>query len=749
MQQNFQITKVAGTATDAGGAKTWTNPSNAKVEDGNLATCSNVGPGGGGGSPNQLNLTNFAFNLPDFAVVDGIAARMKVQTTGGVSGDDAGRVYLLYNGGSTSPSNTPNYGIAWTSTLNWITHGDTNAELWGRQWTPSEINNSAFGVSIAAMPGTGTANINVDSVEITVYWHIDISAPQSDVPTRFDYKVYSRDGDYLGLLPKVTSKFGFAQDINSAGSSIVITCGQFVKNEVNVSPLLTEGGDVITTEDDVPILATSTDLLVTTGASPDNAIFKNSNRLKVYMYNRYYPNGKLVFSGQINRVNLKYGGDDTQVSLTVYSDGVDLNNLIARGYPFSYTTDVTQSSQNGYVTNIVNGPKDAGWDIYGQTWLSGAITNIGQIVLKLGGTADVTLNVYDAPNGNLVASITKAVSVAITGVDVEFNMAQLVNIEPNTQYFIVPWVAQGQSIRVYRHSSSSTYANGSMYYSNYSGGSGGGAFSQTTGDFYFITKYGTPTTTTTYSSDDPVTDMASDILLDYNSRGGYITERDFDATGLSLTYTFVVATVLDALKKILELCPSGYYYYIDLGSAEIDIKQTSSVADFTVVRGRHIAELDLGLTIEQVKNYLLFSGGDTGGGTNLYKQYQDNQSSAFYGLRTATKSDNRVTLTATADAVGDSFIEENSDEVQETTLTVKDEHVDITQFTPGKTIGFRNFGNFIDDMVLQIVRREVNFSDGTALLTLGRLPLRLPDEIQRINRELLNEQTISNPSSPS
>jgi hypothetical protein len=183
--------------------------------------------------------------------------------------------------------------------------------------------------------------------------------------------------------------------------------------------------------------------------------------------------------------------------------------------------------------------------------------------------------------------------------------------------------------------------------------------------------------------------------------------------------------------------------------SDLDIKPVSTTADFTVVRGRHINELNLAMSIEQVKNYLLLSGGDTGGGVNLYRDYTDAQSVSNFGLRTAPKSDNRVTVTATADALGDTFIEENAQEVQETTLTVLNEHIDITLLTPGKTIGFKNFGNFIDDMVLQIVRREPSFSDGIVSLTLGRLPIRMNDEIQRINRELLNEQTINNPSAPS
>lgn len=731
MEKNYSSTKLptVGASTAIGGASAWSNPSRITADDGSSATW------GAFAGAQQSAIVGSSFNfqqLPDEAVIDGISVFID-GSNNGCYGD-----VLLNISGSTGKAIGALQGGYGGATDKWGKTTITKAQI------------AALAVTVQAIDISGGDGIaSIDYLSITVFWHLEVPNEQTDnVPTRFDYKVYDNDGTYLGLLPKVTSKFAFAQDINSAGSSIVVTCGQFVKNETTVSPLLTEAGDVITTENDLPILATSTDLLVTTGDSIDYAIFKNSNRVKVWMYNRYYPNGKLMFSGQMNRVEFKYGGADPTVKLTIYSDGLDLNNYIARGYPFSYTADVTNYVGGVGYTIVVNGPKGGSWHVYGQSWRSGAaVSNLGAILISLNGTANVTVSVYDAVNGNLMGSVTKAVSTYWA--DTRFEFSSLLPISPSHDYFFAVWVDAGQSIEI-AGNNANPYANGSMYDSNYSGGSGGGSFLEVANnDLAFITYTGLPTTTATYTSDDPVSEMAHGILLDYNARGGYITEGDFEATGLSLTYTFVVATILDAIKKILELCPTGYYSYIDLGTAEMDIKQISDTADFTVVRGRHITELNLALSIEQVKNYLLLSGGEVTPGVNLYRDYTDNESADNYGIRTATKSDNRITLAATADAVGDSFIEENAGELQETTLLVKDEHVDITQFVPGVTIGFKNFGNFIDDMVLQVVRREPNFSEGIAVLTLGRLPVRMNDEVQRLNRELLNEQTINNPTAPS
>lgn len=724
MYENFQSTKLPTSAsqiTSSGGAS-WSNPSRITADDGSSAS---IGYFSGGDSGGQIIGSDFDFQqLPDSAVIDGIQVFIDGTNIGCY-----GTIALNITGTSTKDIGALSgaYG--------------SNTDLWGSDLIdPSDIANIEVTINTGDVSG-GDGIATIDYLSITVFWHLELENTETDVPTRVDYKVFSRDGNFLGYLPDVSSDLVFAEDINSAGSLLTITCAKYVDNEVTVSPLLDESGDIITTEDDEPILATNTQIQVATGSSPDEAIFKNSNRIQAWLTNKYYPNGKCVFSGEVNKLEL----GDSVVKLYVYSDGLDLNNYVVRGYPFSYTTDVTQNSQNGYVT-VSQG--EAEHNRYGQTWRTGgSVTNVGAIVLKLEGTATVTLSICDGPNGTLLGRTSQNVSLG-TPTDVQFEVAQLIEVNSNDDYFFYISVAKNQSIKVYKHGTSSTYANGALYESIYAGG-GGGSYGEISGDLYFITKSGTPTTTATYTSDDPVSDMAHGILLDYNARGGRIRERDFEATGLSLTYTFVVAFIYDAMKKIIELSQTGYYFYVDVGSAEIDIKQISNTADFTVVRGRHINKLNLVLSIEQVKNNLLLSGGEVSPSVNLFKNYSDTQSIANYGIRTATKSDNRIELTDTANAVGETFIEENSDETQETSVKVLNEYIDISKLNPGKTIGFRNYGDFRDNMILQVVRRESNYSKGIATLTLGRLPISTNQEIQRINREVFNEQTINNPTAPS
>lgn len=730
MQQNFQTTKAPGTAANTGPGyppnASWSNPNNIKVDD---ASSASIGFFEGGQGGDDLIGSNFGFDLPDFAKIDGIAVRIDGNNIGSF-----GQIFFstgLYLDGKDVGALNQTYG------------GPT--DLWNlAEITPAELNDTAWGIAIELNDVSGGDGIaSVEFMQVTVYWHIDLAVAPADVPTRVDYKMYSKTGAFLGLIP-VTSPFAFSQDMNSAGSTLQLQCADALDTVVPTEALQTESGLDIQTEDGQLLLATIANAIAR-GDAVEDALYKNGNRIKVWMYNYWYPNGKLMFSGQVNRVSFQFGGNNPAINLAVLSDGLDLSNFIARGFPFTYTNDVSQTSQNGFVTVTENA--FGGWTRFGQTVTTGgSVTNIGAISLMLQGTADVTVSMYDAPNGNFIASVTRSIADGSATVE-QFNFPQLVAVPSNTSRFYAISLGNGQSINVYKHGTSSTYAAGSLYESDYSGGSGGGSYYAISGDMYFVTKYGTPTTTTTYSTQDPVTGMAHGILADYNSRGGYITERDFVAAGYNLTYTFNLATIYDAaVKKVLELSPTGYYAYIDLGDAVMDIMPMNSTADFTVVRGKDVATLNLSLTIEQVKNYLLVVGGETAG-VNLFRQYQNTASSSNYGTRMATKSDNRVTVTGTADAIGNTFIDENADEAQETSITIPMTAMDITQLTPGKTIGFRNFGSFIDDMVLQIVRREFNLKSVT--LTLGRLPVRMNDEVQRITRELLNEQTIKNPTQPS
>lgn len=732
----------------AGTEGNWSNPANIFADDGSNASDAYWSTAKGG--TDELNGAGFGMGIPSNAIIDGIKLEMEVASSN--RWGEPTSTMKLKKAGSLVGNNKAGTG---TVSSGVYTYGGST-DLWGTTWTPAEINaaNFGFGFVGALTSSPNDFSLAIDFVRITVYWHYDNSVSPADVPTKYIHKVLDPSGSYMGVLPAglIISEFGIAQDINSAGSSYTIELGKSIDTSgQEVDYLVTEAGDRITTEagDYIRIERKADALAIGTNTDP-TMLVRNGNKVLVYEYSYYYPNGKLVFRGQINRIEAGFGdAKNNTIKLLVLSDGIDLDNFIARGAPFAYTADVTQNTQNGSVTVSEMGSKGAGWNRYGQTWAVGpAVTKLGAITLLLNGTADVTVTVYDGLSGSALGSVTQAVNTGGAAVATQFGFANLITVNPNGTYFFAISVGGGQSIVVY-YSSSNPYANGGMYNSNYGGGSGGGSYSSVVGsDLYFIASSGTATTTTTYSSKDPSTEMLKPIIDDYRLRGGVInySSSSVDATGLSLSVTFNTDTIYDAIKRIMDVSPSTFYWWVDLGTNTIYFKQMASSAEYKLYKGRHLSELNLVLSIENVKNNLLFSGGATSG-VNLYKQYQDQSSQTRYGVRLDRKSDNRVTQDNTADAIGSSFINERKGETYQTTIKLIRSKIDVHLLTPGKILGFRGFGTLADGLTMQIVRRELH--PHYAVFTLGVLPQRLSLEIEDTIRGLVAEQTVANPSAPS
>jgi hypothetical protein len=732
------------TVNGSGISGAWANPANIFADDGSNATAAFLGP------PTytfELNGATFGFGIPSNAVIDGIKLEMEVPSS--TRWFEAAGTVKLKKAGVLVGDNKAGTG---SSASNVYTYGGATS-LWGTTWTPAQINaaNFGFGFDATATSSPNDFTIAIDYVRITVYWHYSVDVAAADVPKRYLYKVFN-DNRYLGNLPKVTSKFGYALDINSAGTSINIECG--VSADRSALPgdrLVTEAGDPITTENSEYIYTDGQPPLISAGNSVDPTIIQNGNRIQVWEYSYYYPNGKLMFMGQVNRIEAGFGGSaENKIKLLVLSDGIDLDNFIARGSPFSYTNDVSQTSQNTYVT-VTQDSKGAGWNRYGQTFVIGAgVTKLGAIRLYVNGVADATITVYDGLSGSAIGSITQAVNTAGIPQTITFGLASLVDVVPGGTYFFTVSVGAGQSLDM-GSSNANPYTVGAMYNSSYSGGSGGGGYSEVTNnDLYFITAAGLATTTATYTSKDPTTEMFKPIIDDYRLRGGLLnySSSSVDATGLSLTATFNTETIFDAMRKVLSLSPTGFYYYCDLGSDIIYFKNTLTTATHKLIKGRHLSKINLIMSIENVKNDLLFSGAETAG-TNLYTEYEDQTSQGNYGKRLERKSDNRVSIQATADAIGSSFIAENKDEYYETTVTVLALTMDITLFKPGDTVGLRGFGSFVDRQMMQIVRLEYADDGSYVNLTLGNMPKRFSAEFEKTIRGLIAQQTVANPSAPS
>lgn len=734
-------------ASSATAGADWTNVANATgIANGSFAYNSNVGITGH--IPSQLVTSGHSFNLPSLAVIDGIMLEALVLS--GFSTDYA----IGIQTGSKASSSTPNFGRVWPTTAAWVTWGGTTS-LWGRgDWSAADINSTSFGASLSAYPGHANDTIDIDSVRITVYWHW----PPANVMKRYIFKIFNSAGTYLGLLPQPKNDLKFTQDINTAGTQIQIECAVSPDTAVlQVDTLGDEAGNTLTDEAGNILMREAAIPICALGNAPYDALIKDGNKIEISEVSYYNPAGKIVFLGRIERWEGSFGstssgsGSDDHIVITVYSHGQDLDNYLVRGYPYTYTTDVSQPTQNTSGV-IIYSSSIGSWNYYGQTWQA-TLNNLGAILLMFNGTADITINVYDSASMiNLLGTVTQHVSVGSATVVLIPFATPIVTSIGSTYFFTVTCsTTVTQNITIY-FNNTNPYANGIMYNSNYGGGAGGGAWTPYSplSDLYFVTYSGTGSTNGVFTGLDPTTGILAPVVADYTQHGGiiYTTASNIGATGLTLSYTFNTQTILEAIQQMLTLCPNGFYWYVDIATNILYFKQANTTPDIIFTKNKHLNQITFIATIENTKNTAYFSGGVPAGQTqNVYALKSDTSSSQAFGPRLDRLSDNHVTDITTARQVAYADVQTYKGENFQTSVTVVDRTMDTTLLRVGMVAGFNGFGTFFDNMNLLVVR--IDYTPEEVTLTLGALPKRLPNRLELTIRNLLALQTIANPSSPS
>lgn len=568
------------------------------------------------------------------------------------------------------------------------------------------------------------------------------------------YKIY--DGvTYLGTLDSVISEFQYSQDINSSAVSVNVKVQQSADvATLPVEAILDEGGNPILDENDNIIYEERRPDVI--GSFNPNALIQEYNKIKIYEFHENNVNGDLVFDGYIESWFAEVGSDNDIIEFTAISNGVDLADYIVNGSP--YAADVTQNDDNNLVL-LYDYPSY----ILGQTFTTGAsTTNIAAISIFVANSqvydVDITLRLYTSvPTsgfGTPVASVTKTLP-AVTLIANEFTMTfdTPYACDPSTEYFFTVRPSVNGANLPLLYQDANPYAGGKMYV-----GSGISPFVYqptptavvgTASDMRFITYEYTGATTVNFSNQDPST-MLTDTIDTYNVQGGSVTYTgsSIDATGDTTSYTFNTATVLDGVKKFLSLAPSDWYWYVNPATQVIYFKQTATTATHRFIKGKHvIGSFPIGGTVENVRNIVYFTGGDTGGGDNLFTNYTNQTSIDAGKRRLELLTDNRVTTTATADLISNNFLNENSSISYVTTLTVSANDYDISTINIGDTIKVVGYGNFIDSLILQIVRlvRKPDSVD----ISLGMILKRQSDQVAQVLKDLNDLQTVNNPTTPS
>lgn len=568
------------------------------------------------------------------------------------------------------------------------------------------------------------------------------------------YKI-SRKGIFLGVLQNVISDFSFSQNINSGGTSLAcrVALNAFTATD-SVDVLITESGEELITESGENITTERTNDLV--GNSNSLSLIRSYNDIEVYEFSPNNPNGKIVFKGYISKWKASFGGSNI-VDFTVVSNGAELDNYLILG---SQTVDASQASSNATLVTGSYG-KDGNTAVVVQSFVVGSgITNHSGMDWKVSGVAPTDIgktliyslhaSLADAEAGTNSLGSTTGTIQSQTATVQRFSLSSAAVVTPGGTYYgrlcaqtgvITNWQLEYQNTDL--------YASGQAYYSDGSvGGGGGGAWTTLNYDFYFRTYYTAGATSAPYTSSDSGTILKS-IIDSYFSRGGVINygTGTVDLPTTSVSYTFKFNTILEGIKKCLELAPSDWYFYVDPATNTLYFKETGTTADHRMILGRHIQELDVEANVEQLKNVVYISGGDVGGGINLFSSKTDTASLAANKVGLGRISDNRVTIQATADALMQNFLDTNSDEQYNTMITVLETTYDITLFQLGQNIAFGGFGNFVDQLMLQIVG-IIRYPDYVQL-KLGVLPRRVTATLEQIIQDLNDIHSLANPSAPS
>lgn len=283
-------------------------------------------------------------------------------------------------------------------------------------------------------------------------------------------------------------------------------------------------------------------------------------------------------------------------------------------------------------------------------------------------------------------------------------------------------------------------------------------------------------TTLTYNSQDPANilkDVINKFITLEAGQVGY-NSSSIELTGTTVSYTFNTNTYREAIDKIVELCPKGWYWTID-SSGIIHLKAKPSTITHSFSVNKDVTYLKPERTLEDLTNEVYFVGADTGV-NNLFKKKSNSQSVAAYGRKVEKIIDGRVSLTATATYIIDKVLEEKSEPQRKTVIKIidsngsRDKGYDLESIKVGDVVQVYQitsggleptlWDNFYWDVdvwdgslssaltdAMQIVSLEYN-PDYIVIEATSRLP-EVAKRIEDINRNLESTVFQYNPSAPS
>lgn len=575
----------------------------------------------------------------------------------------------------------------------------------------------------------------------------------------------------------------FKEELNNPTSDMMI---QLARNELTRFPVvedeLLEDDDPALTEDDEALLL---DLAAATGIGEGTDMDLNYDyRLTAY-YGRYteellengevlmteddevmlledgFPAGRDLFTGYLSYHESDWG-ESEDLKVHILSHSHELNNIKLETEDTAYIDNYAIGAGDTIGVGSIEGKGDPYlvselW----QTFTMAAQKKVSRISFKgyLQREQNISIEIRSgttAGAGTVLASGVLNVTAAMVDdyEETEFSIALAAAVTLPAASYIMKITSDGWArtnnfgnYPVFFLENVGVYAGGNLTKRAWNGaGTVQSYTSQSPYDLRFKLWEPGGSTSVPMLSMDPTTMFRK--VLDFAATRGARVRYDpalMPPTGTVVSYTFNNMTVRKALDKILELMPADWFYRYDFGNNTMEIGPRPTAVDYTATLGADIVKLKLRRSIEDLINDVFYTGG---GDPSLFVRVTDPTSIAQWRRGLADLSDNRVTVEATARLLAQVFIDAKKDPLWSGSITLgNDTPIFLEDIRPGMLFGFSGLGPLHDAVKVQLMSRSYNVDtiDGA----LNTLPPKVLKRIEDIKRNLDAIEQANAASSPS
>jgi len=220
---------------------------------------------------------------------------------------------------------------------------------------------------------------------------------------------------------------------------------------------------------------------------------------------------------------------------------------------------------------------------------------------------------------------------------------------------------------------------------------------------------------------------SSNVMMHYN--GG-----DVDATSSNIEYTFDAETYLNAIERVRQMSPAGWYWFIDTDNF-FHFKAKPTTITHTFYWQQQFNEIKVSKNMERMINTVLLDDGTTA--TN-YREYNNAASQGEFGRRVLQKSEKYYGDTGTMDEEAANIIDTMNEPDIEVRLTLLDNNkneygYDIESIEVGDTVKIEGFEDsiFEEGMVIKEFTYRIDRMD----LVIQPVKIGIFDKVMAIKRQ--------------